>query len=178
MYRSCITCMHHVWHVRIMYDASCMTCTHHVWHEWHTMHHVRITYDIDIDTPCMTLVYTLFTNSRPWSVILTVQQPWRLKHRNKNSATPAAVLSGSAVASGHLENKHDTVSKYLFPRGVSGRGPIMSTPIVCHTLSFTGMGWSSAENLSNFLLGCVKYIVYTCCIYMTCDMTTLCKPCH
>jgi len=63
------------------------------------------------------------------------------------------VLSGSAAASGHLENKQDTVMMYLLPLAVSGRGPTKSTPIVSHTLSFTGIGWSSAVNLSNFLLG-------------------------
>ena len=30
----------------------------------------------------------------------------------------------------------------LFIRGVSGKGPIRSTPMVCHTSPLTGIGWS------------------------------------
>ena len=115
---------------------------------------------------------TLFTNSYPWSVILTLQQPWRLKHQNKNSVTPVAVLLGSAVASGHLENKHNTLSMYLFPRCVSGRGPIMSTPMMCHTSPFTGIGWSSEENLSNFLLICGWYRMQ--CVHRTHALAPIC----
>ena len=33
-----------------------------------------------------------------------------------------------AVASGHLENRQETVIIYLFFHGVSGKGPIKSTP--------------------------------------------------
>ncbi len=64
---------------------------------------------------------------------------------------PIAVLSGRAVASGHFEKKHETVMMYLFPLLVSGRGPIKSTPMVCHISSCTGIGWSSAAVFSNFL---------------------------
>ena len=54
-----------------------------------------------------------------------------------------AVLSGRAVASGHLEDGQKTVIIYLFFRGVSGKGPIKLTPMVCHTSHFTGVKTSS-----------------------------------
>lgn len=64
---------------------------------------------------------------------------------------PIADLSGKAVASGHFENKQDTVIIYLFPLLVLGSGPIKSTPIVCQTLLWTGIGCNSALAFSNFL---------------------------
>ena len=70
----------------------------------------------------------------------------------RNSATPSARLSGSAVLfspSGHLENKQVTVMMYLFPLGVTGRGPMKSTPTICQTSSLTGMGRSLDVTLLN-----------------------------
>ena len=71
-------------------------------------------------------------------------------NRNSTTPTPTAVLSGRAVASGHLKNRQETVIINLFIRGASGKGPIRSTPMVCHTSPLTGRSMH-AEVLSNFL---------------------------
>ena len=46
------------------------------------------------------------------------------KTSKRNSAIQDSILSGSTVASGHFENRHDTVMRYLFPFAVNGRRPI------------------------------------------------------
>ena len=63
-----------------------------------------------------------------------------MKHMKRTSAIPVADLSGSAATSGHLEKRQVAVIMNLLPLGVLGRGPIRSTPIVCHTSSLTAIG--------------------------------------
>ena len=65
------------------------------------------------------------------------------------SGKTVAVLSGRAIASGHLEKRQETVIIYIFFHGVSGNRPIRFAPM--GTSPLTGIGWSSADALSNFL---------------------------
>ena len=77
-------------------------------------------------------VYILLTNSHPWFRATETQQRQRQSYQ------------GGLLLQAHLENRQETVIINLFIRGVSGKGPIRSTPMVCHTSPLTGIGWSSA----------------------------------
>ena len=92
---------------------------------------------------------TWFTNSFPWSVIIFLTMPNVYILVVMIADTSAAVLEASGSAITHFVNKSVMVRTNLFPRPVSGNGPIRSRPTTSHG-SFTCM--SQKGQNSNVLM--------------------------
>lgn len=92
---------------------------------------------------------TSFPNSSPWSDCAISGYPWR-KQGDRKSAIPKCRLVQESSVFRPVEKYSVALMMYLFPRAVSGRGPIRSIPIHFRTYE-TGFGCSSGHCLSNLL---------------------------